>query len=160
MAARSTCQSVLRRTCATPRQCVLRPRQFHSYDHPQSARANNVEEAILSAAYKHVPEHGFSQQSLGMGARDAGYLDISASVMPNGAFSLINYHLVRQRKELAARSEQLFSQGSAPASTDAKVEMLAWERLVGNTQIINQWQEVCVLGYCTRGFSMLNYKPI
>ncbi len=56
---------------------------------PPGAPFGAAERAILAAAYRHVPEHGFSPRTLALGARDAGYPDISASILPDGAFSLV-----------------------------------------------------------------------
>lgn len=135
-----------------PRPCVLRAprlatqrlalRPFHSYDHPPpSGQFGDAEKTILAAAYKHVPEHGFSQRALGLGARDAGYLDISASVLPEGTFSLIRYHLVSQREALAARNEELFKREEDQHGIAARVEALTWERLMGNKEVLDRWQE-------------------
>lgn len=122
-------------------------RPYHSYDHPPPPGVfNAAERAILSAAYAHVPEHGFSQHALSLGARDAGYPDISASVLPDGPFSLIRYHLVSKREALAPRSEELFGAAGAPqggVSVEDKVERLTWERLLENRNVIHRWQEVC-----------------
>ncbi|KAM3501222.1 hypothetical protein MY10362_005723 [Beauveria mimosiformis] len=118
-----------------------RPRSYHSYDHPPAASAlGDAEEAILSAAYKHVPEHGFSARALGLGARDAGYLDISPSVLPDGAFNLIRYHLVSQRQSLARTTKELFIDEESLGPGD-KVAVLTWARLRGNQDIIQHWQE-------------------
>lgn len=120
-------------------------RPFHSYDHPAPAGPfGPVEEAILAAAYRHVPEHGFSSRALGFGARDAGYLDISPSVLPDGPFSLIRYHLVHQRETLAPRAAELFDGAEAERQpgVGAKVAALAWERLMANKPVIRRWQEV------------------
>ncbi|TQV98301.1 hypothetical protein V2A60_007944 [Cordyceps javanica] len=123
----------------TSRSC--RPRSYHSYDHPAAAGPfGGAEEAILSAAYKHVPEHGFSARALGLGARDAGYLDISPSVLPDGAFNLIRYHLVSQRQRLARTSQDLFNERES-IGTVAKVAALTWARLLGNGSIVQHWQE-------------------
>ncbi|KAL3303740.1 rpsU-divergently transcribed protein [Colletotrichum asianum] len=110
-------------------------RAYHSYDHPdQTASFNTQERTILSAAYEHVPEHGFSHKALALGAKDAGYLDISTSVLLDGPFSLIRYHLVTRRESLAAKSKEIF--GQVPeASIDEKVEMITWERLLRNEAI-------------------------
>ncbi|KAM0240913.1 hypothetical protein ACHAP5_007712 [Fusarium lateritium] len=119
----------------------LARRPFHSYDHPPPPGAfGDAEKTILAAAYKHVPEHGFSQKALGCGARDAGFLDISASVIPDGAFGLIRYHLVTQREVLAARSQQLFPDTDKPGVA-SRVETLTWERLMGNKVVLDRWQE-------------------
>ncbi|KFH42898.1 Ubiquinone biosynthesis protein-like protein [Hapsidospora chrysogenum ATCC 11550] len=118
------------------------PRAYHSYDHPPPPGPFGVtEKAILAAAYKHVPEHGFSHRALGLGARDAGYLDISPSALPDGTFSLIRYHLITQREALAERSQTLFGQDGAPTGVGGKVAALTWERLLANKDIIHRWQE-------------------
>lgn len=132
--------SALRAASSRLTSGLVRP--FHSYDHPPPLGAfGDAEKTIFAAAYKHVPEHGFSQKALGCGARDAGYLDISASVIPDGAFGLIRYHLVTQREALAARSQQLFTDTDKPG-VSSRVEALAWERLMGNKAVLARWQEV------------------
>ena len=135
------------------------PRLYHSYDHPPPpGDFNQTEKSILSAAYAHVPEHGFTQHALTLGARDAGYLDISTNLLPEGPFSLIRYHLVTQREALAPKSKEIFSssQQAEAATTSAgqwnvsdKVERLTWERLLGNRDVNHRWQEV--------GYAMLCY---
>jgi ubiquinone biosynthesis protein COQ9 len=139
-----------------PRQCALHApraaaaaaaqrtahRPYHSYDHPPPPGAfGDAEKAILAAAYKHIPQHGFSQRALGLGAREAGYLDISAGLLPDGPFSLIKYHLVAQREALAARNAEMFK-GDETAGTAHRVETLTWERLMGNILVLDRWQEV------------------
>ncbi|RYP49005.1 hypothetical protein DL768_005196 [Monosporascus sp. mg162] len=132
------------------------PRPYHSHDHPPPPGVfNAAENAILSAAYAHVPEHGFTQRALSLGARDAGYPDISTSLLPEGPFSLIRYHLVTQREALAPKSKEIFNINAATTPTsqngDAasathwkvsdKVERLTWERLLGNRDVNHRWQE-------------------
>ena len=126
------------------------PRSYHSYDHPPPPGVfNQTEKAILSAAYAHVPEHGFTQHALTLGARDAGYLDISTNLLPEGPFSLIRYHLITQREALAPKTSEIFDQqqgGAAPPTgqwtVSDKVERLTWERLLGNRDVNHRWQEV------------------
>ncbi|KAH8198235.1 hypothetical protein TruAng_007578 [Truncatella angustata] len=123
-------------------------RSYHSYDHPAPPGAfNATERAILSAAYAHVPEHGFSQHALALGARDAGYLDMSATILPNGPFSLIKYHLVTKREGLVPKSKDIFAPGAEAERlpTNDKVERLTWERLLENRDVIHRWQEVWTL---------------
>lgn len=116
-------------------------RGYHSYDHPSYANSFCLaERAILAAAYAHVPEHGFSQQSLALGARDSGYLDISTNLLPDGVFNLVQWHMVSQRESLAGRARELFS--GERLGTGKKVEVLIWERLMGSKAVIRQWQEV------------------
>lgn len=117
-------------------------RTYYSYDHPAAVGAfGSTEEAILSAAYKHVPEYGFSNRALGYGARDAGYLDISPSVLPDGAFSLIRYHLVSQREMLTIKSQELFKDQES-LRPGARARDLTWARLLANRDVIHHWQEV------------------
>ncbi|KAI3339374.1 ubiquinone biosynthesis protein COQ9 [Ustulina deusta] len=121
-------------------------RRYHSHDHPASAGVFNAsEQAILSAAYQHVPEHGFTQHALSLGARDAGYLDISTNLVPRGPFSLIQYHLVTQREALAPRREVIFSDDANVTTVPARVERLTWERLLGNRDVNHRWQEALAI---------------
>ncbi|KAF4973803.1 hypothetical protein FZEAL_9222 [Fusarium zealandicum] len=134
--------SALRASRLTQR---LARRPFHSYDHPPPpGQFGDAEKSILAAAYKHVPEHGFSQKAIGIGAREAGYLDISASVIPDGSFGLIRYHLATQREALAARNQDLFSE-SDQTGIAARVEALTWERLMGNKEVLDRWQEALAI---------------
>lgn len=112
-----------------------------------------VEESILSAAYQHVPSHGFTSSALAAGARDAGYLDISPTILPEGAFTLIRYHMVKQREGLVARASELFGGerhvGARPGLSEreikGRVEALIWVRLLGNKEVIGRWQEALAI---------------
>ncbi|KAK1973668.1 rpsU-divergently transcribed protein [Colletotrichum cereale] len=116
-------------------------RAYQSYDHPDSTTSFHPhEQTILSAAYKHVPEHGFSHKALALGAKDTGHLDISTSVLSDGPFSLIRHHLVERREGLAAKSKEMFG-GMSQFGVGEKVERLTWERLLQNEPIIDRWQE-------------------
>ncbi|KOS17633.1 Ubiquinone biosynthesis protein coq9 [Escovopsis weberi] len=124
------------------------PRSYHSYDHPPPrAPFGDVEKSILAAAYKHVPDHGFSERALGLGARDAGYLDISPAVFPDGAFSLIRYHLVTRRAGLAAQSRDILGeqQQDDKQRVAANVAALTWARLLENKDVIRRWQEALAI---------------
>ncbi|OIW26832.1 ubiquinone biosynthesis protein COQ9 [Coniochaeta ligniaria NRRL 30616] len=118
-------------------------RSFHSYDHPPPPGPfNETERAILSAAYAHVPQHGFTSEALALGARDAGYLDISTNLLPNGSFDLIRWHLVTRRDALVQKSKELEAAGMR---TGDKVFALTWERLMGNRDVLVQWQEALAI---------------
>ena len=123
-------------------------RSFHSRDHPPPPGPfGDTEAALLAAAYKHVPEHGFTVTALALGARDAGFPDISTSVLPDGEFGLIRWHLVTQQEALAARARELFGEEGGEGERNTytipeKVEMLIWERIMGNKEVIGQWQQV------------------
>ncbi|WYZ34365.1 hypothetical protein EsH8_I_000641 [Colletotrichum jinshuiense] len=147
-----SCRPVARLAIRPLRQCprafladLRTNRAYHSYDHPDlTSSFHPHEKTILSAAYKHVPQHGFSRKALTLGAKDAGYLDISTSVLPDGPFSLIRYHLVTRREGLAAKSKNIFGE-SSEASVSDKVERLTWERLQGNEAIVDRWQEALAI---------------
>lgn len=133
-------------TPALPRAILARPparRAYHSYDHPPSQGGfNNTENAILGAAYRHVPDLGFSQAALSRGARDVGYSDMSTTALQHGVFSLVRYHLVTRREALAGRSAEVFKGESEGIDVADRVERLTWERLLANGDVIHKWQQV------------------
>lgn len=137
-----TFRTTLLRPSACRRRCL-----YHSYEHGQPPPFPPAESAILSAALSHVPDYGFTSAALKLGARDAGYLDVSTNLLPRGVFDLINYHLVMQR--LALKDSVQF-----PAETEqgkrlgigAKVRTLTLARLRANGPIIQRWQEVKYTG--------------
>ncbi|KAF2477857.1 ubiquinone biosynthesis protein COQ9 [Lindgomyces ingoldianus] len=131
--ATSPCLTIWRQTCS-----------YHSYEYVQPPPFPPAESAILSAAISHVPNYGFTSTALNLGARDAGYLEVSTNLLPRGVFDLINYHLVTQR--LALKDTVQFpsegEQGSAKKlGVGAKVRTLTLARLRANQPIIHRWQE-------------------
>ncbi|KAF3763751.1 hypothetical protein M406DRAFT_65097 [Cryphonectria parasitica EP155] len=125
-------------------------RSYHSHDHPTPESSfSPTERAILTAACAHVPAHGFSQAALSLGARDAGYLDISTNLLPHGVFSLVQWHLVSQREALAEKAQELFGgaeqQDGQRIGVGRKVEALTWARLMGNREVIGRWQEALAI---------------
>lgn len=128
----------VRPIAAWKQQCL-----YHSYDYPSPPPFGPAESAILSSAYAHIPNHGFTIDALKLGARDAGYLDVSTNLLPRGVFDLINYHLVTQR--LALQSNVQFPEEGKQGKkvgTGAKVRTLTLARLRANAPIIHRWQEV------------------
>ncbi len=123
----------------TPATSQLLKRSYFSIHHPDPAPFTETERQILSAAISHVPQYGFSEQTLKLGAKDAGYLDVTVQLFPRGVFDLINYHLVTQR--LALKENVQFPEG-AKLGLGAKVRTLAMARLRANADIIRQWQGV------------------
>ncbi|EME41973.1 hypothetical protein DOTSEDRAFT_45555 [Dothistroma septosporum NZE10] len=111
---------------------------YHSYEQIEPPPYRETESAILSSALRHVPTHGFTQESLTLGAKDNGYLDISTNLFPNGAFDLVLYHLVSQRLGLKDRIH--FPEG---VGVGRKVRSLILERLRGNVDagVMGKWQE-------------------
>ena len=118
-----------------------RSRFYHSYEHDAPPPFSPTEDAILSAALAHVPAHGFTATALTQGARDAGFLDVSANLFPTGAFSIVNYHLVTQRLALATHASSLQPQ----TDITSKIRSLALLRLHANKPIIHRWQEALAL---------------
>lgn len=117
---------------------------YHSVEHPESEPFPPAESAILSAALQHVPNSGFTNTALALGARDAGYLEVSTSLLPRGVFDLINYHLVRQRLALKD-SVQFTGTGGSDQGVGAKVRTLTLARLRANKPIIHRWQEALAI---------------
>jgi ubiquinone biosynthesis protein COQ9 len=119
-------------------------RTYHSYDHPPPPGPfNPVEHAIISASVPYVPAHGFTHTTLSLGAKDAGYPDVSTNLFPRGAFSIVHYHLVTQRLRLAQHQHAMeFDSNAEDLKVSLKVKALIWARLEGNKQIIHRWQEV------------------
>jgi len=74
-----------------------------------------------------------------LGAKDAGYLDISTNLFPKGPFELVKYHLVTQRLGLKDRIQFPDEQ----MGVGRKVRSLVLERLRANFDVgvIGRWQE-------------------
>jgi ubiquinone biosynthesis protein COQ9 len=126
-------------------QTLYLQRPYHSYDHPPPPGPfNAVETSILSAAVQHIPSNGFTRTSLSLGAKEAGYIDASTNLFPNGAFTLVHYYLYTQRMMLAQHKQIIEPSTAAgkPLETGGKVKALTWERLMGSKEIIHRWQEV------------------
>ncbi|KUJ10626.1 ubiquinone biosynthesis protein COQ9 [Mollisia scopiformis] len=139
MAAPST---ILRRLRPISARGNLLARTYHSYDHPPPPGPfSTTESTILSASLPHIPSHGFTLTSLSLGAKDAGYIDASTNLFPQGPFALVHYHLLTQRLGLAQKKEVL----EADEGIGAKVKKLTWERLMGNKEIVHRWQEALAL---------------
>lgn len=119
--------------------CKVPCQSYHSEHHPDPPPFSPAHTAILSAALHHVPEYGFSSQALSLGAKDAGYLEVSVQLFPRGVYDLVNYHLVTQR--LALKDRVQFP-ADAKLGVGRKVRVLTLERLRANKEIIHQWQGV------------------
>lgn len=111
---------------------------YHSYEHEPLPPYPAAESAILSEAMKHVPTHGFTTEALTLGAKVAGYRDISTNLFPKGAFELIRYHLVSQRLALGDRVQF----PDEPLAVGRKVRSLVLGRLRANveTGVVPHWQ--------------------
>lgn len=112
---------------------------YHSYDYAAPLPYRETERTILANAYSHVPAHGFTQEALTLGAKDAGYLDVSTNLFPKGPFDLVMYHLITQRLGLKDRiqfPDEKLGMGK-------KVRSLVLERLRANvdTGVLPRWQE-------------------
>jgi ubiquinone biosynthesis protein COQ9 len=112
---------------------------YHSYDHTEQPLYREAERNILSAALAYVPSHGFTSEALTLGAKNAGYLDVSTNLFPKGTFDLVRYHLVSQRLALKDRIQFPDEQ----MGVGRKVKSLVLERLRANVDsgIVSRWQE-------------------
>lgn len=140
----------------SPSPLLSHRRSYHSYDHPDPAGPfSPAERAILAAAEAHIPQQGFTPKTLALGAWDAGYLDISTNLLADGVFTLVRWHLVSQREGLARKATALFEGDAAQGlGMGAKVELLTWERLMGNRHVIGKLQEVSEQMSSTKGSAM------
>ncbi|OXV11903.1 hypothetical protein Egran_00333 [Elaphomyces granulatus] len=124
----------------------------HEYTHSQTA--------ILSAALEHVPEHGFTLEALTLGARDAGFLDVSVQLFSRREFDLVLFWLASRRGLLKGKVEEeeegLFDNvidedtrargnNTSRLSVDEKVKVLVMERLRMNEKIVHRWQDALAL---------------
>ncbi|KAJ5281064.1 hypothetical protein N7478_006436 [Penicillium angulare] len=135
---------------------TLQTRSYHSSLHPSLPphAYTNSQIAILEASLTHVPTHGFTHASLTLGARDAGFLDVSVQLFPRGEFDLILFYLASRRGLLRAKIEssdffrEFATKNGLDASSlegkdkvDTKIKMLILERLRMNEDIRDQWQD-------------------
>lgn len=116
---------------------------YYSYEHTAPPPYPKVETAILTAALTHVPKSGFTQQSLTLGAKQVGYIDISTNLFPKGAFDLVKFYLVTQR--LALKNRIQFP--DEKVGVGKKVRSLVLERLRANAdaEVVGKWQEALAL---------------
>lgn len=112
---------------------------YHSSESVHTPPYREAERTILSNAICYVPTHGFTQQSLTLGAKDAGYLEVSTNLFPKGPFELVMYHLITQRLALKDRVQFPDEQ----MGIGRKVRSLVLERLRANvdTGVLPRWQE-------------------
>ncbi|TKA83695.1 hypothetical protein B0A55_00265 [Friedmanniomyces simplex] len=132
------------RAPAAVRPLLIQPRAlYHSYEHNEPPPYRDAESAILSSALAHVPLHGFTEEALSLGAKEAGYLDISSNLFPKGAFDLVTYHLVTQRLGLKDRIQF----HDEKIGVGRKVRSLVLERLRANVDagVVGRWQEALAL---------------
>lgn len=117
-------------------------RSYQSSEHPAPSLYPPIESAILSSALSHVPSHGFTPLALRLGARDAGYLDVSTNLFPRGVFELVHFHLVTRR--LALKDEVQFPVDGKEISGSGKVRTLLLGRLMANekARVVQRWPEV------------------
>ncbi|PLB50243.1 ubiquinone biosynthesis protein COQ9 [Aspergillus steynii IBT 23096] len=123
------------------------PRSYHSQHHPDPPvhEYTNSQTTILSAALRHIPQHGFTRDALTLGARDAGFLDVSVQLFPRAEFDLILFWLASRRGLLRASVDDGLLLPYADASVDQKIKVLLMERLRMNVDIRHQWQDALAL---------------
>lgn len=137
-----------RPSCNITPSSSLRPafrRSYYTPGTPHPAAFPPDQSAILSEAVKYIPEHGFSHQSLVLGAQSAGYSSASTVLLPNGVFDLVRYHLISQRHALQATPiDRSLPNGKAPG-VSAKLRQLIIARLHANESIIHKYHEALAI---------------
>lgn len=137
-------RNVLRTPCSLRPLLLQSPRAlYHSYEETKPPPYREAESAILSSALSYVPTHGFTPEALTLGAKDAGYLEVSANLFPKGPFELVKYHLVMQRLGLKDRIQF----PDEKMGVGRKVRSLVLDRLRANADagIVHRWQEALAL---------------
>ncbi|KAI9706907.1 MAG: Ubiquinone biosynthesis protein coq9, mitochondrial [Bogoriella megaspora] len=125
-----------------------RLRPYHSAAFSSLPPYPEAESTILSHALSRVPEHGFTSQALSLGAKDTGYLEVSANLFPKGAFEIVRYHLVQERRRLGERVQfPSENEGGRRLGVGEKVRMLVVGRLRGNVErgVDGRWSEAIAL---------------
>ena len=115
-----------------------RRRFYYSEDVKSPLTCSLAKSAILSAALARVPEYGFTTTALSKGAQDAGYPDVSVSLVTRGPVDLVLYHLAAQRLALAESTLSL----DAKLDKSGKVREITLLRLWANKPVIGHWQQV------------------
>lgn len=138
---------------STPAPRTIPKRLYHSTLHPRlpDHEYTNSQTAILTSALPHIPAHGFTRAALTLGARDAGFLDVSVQLLPRGEFDLILFWLASRRGLLRAKVEEgaLLQRLAGELGVDVaalgvqeKCKLLVLERLRMNESVKGQWQDV------------------
>lgn len=128
-------------------------RSYHAPGSPAEPAFSPPETAILAAALARVPDHGFTQQSMLLGAQDAGYVPASLALFPRGPFNLLVYHLTTQRLALkhavqfpaTANYDDTTGAATKPLGVGAKVSLLTLARLHANAPIMHKYHEALAL---------------
>ena len=152
-------------TPRTQRTPLILRRSYHSTLHPRlpDHEYTNSQTAILTAALPHIQTHGFTATALTLGARDAGFLDVSVQLLPRGEFDLILFWLASRRGLLRGKVEEggLFRLFAAEKGKDVhelsveeRVRGLLLERLRMNKEVKDVWQDVSFFG-CRRVRSLI-----
>ncbi|KAJ6083958.1 hypothetical protein N7486_010758 [Penicillium sp. IBT 16267x] len=118
-------------------------RPYHSSLHPALPvhEYTNSQIAILEASLAHTPVHGFTQTSILLGARDAGFLDVSVQLLPRGEYDLILFWLASRRGLLRAAVESGDIQFTAGQDVQSKIKTLIMKRMKMNEEVRGQWQD-------------------
>jgi ubiquinone biosynthesis protein COQ9 len=143
-------------------------KSYHSYDHPPAPPYPPAQSTILTAALHRVPDHGFTDKSLTLGAQDAGYLPISTNLFPRGVFELVLFYLVQRRMALQGAVNGEGNAGLQQVWDDMKlgvggrVRGLVLERLKMNSRerVVGRWQEVCSILFSIHSSGLWSQKNL
>ena len=90
-----------------------------------------------------MPTLGFTKEALSLGAKEAGYLEVSTNLFPKGTFDLVMYHLVTRRLGLKERIQF----PDEKMGVGRKLRSLVLERLRANADagVVSRWQEALAI---------------
>lgn len=139
-----TAQPICSRRLSTAPRLSSQLRCYHSQFHAPlpTHEYTNSQTAILSAAIKHIPDHGFTKHALMLGARDMGFLDVSIQLFSRQEMDLIVFWLASRRGLLRSKVENGLFEGKEKLGVEEKIKTLVLERLKMNNEIIHRWQDV------------------
>ncbi|KAI8391818.1 rpsU-divergently transcribed protein [Radiomyces spectabilis] len=103
---------------------------------------------MLKATLPFVPSHGWSMESIALGAKSLGYPSVAHGVFPGGEAGLIDAFLKDCRREFVARIAELQASGKLEGlSMTEKVRELTAMRLMMMKPYIRRWPEaLAVMG--------------
>ncbi|KAI7868359.1 COQ9-domain-containing protein [Spinellus fusiger] len=107
-----------------------------------TSEGKDVQNTLLKATLPHVKEHGWSLQSMQLGAASLNYPSVAHGVFPKGGASLVDAFLKECRQQFIVSAEERKNTGQLEGYTvNEKVKMLTMMRLALLKPYAQQWPE-------------------